>query len=153
VNKVVVQCLQYALDNISTDSSDDKKWFLTALQSAVLFFARYHRFVYIFKWYDIFHITIQMLTYANEDRHRYFTIVTSNFLSSDYSISHISHFFKRFWIFIIHFRKFLRFSAQKHNENKRLNNRLFRLSSIIILYSSPFTVPLHLKTLIYFPIH
>ena len=23
VNKVVVQCLQYALDNISTDSSDD----------------------------------------------------------------------------------------------------------------------------------
>ena len=70
VNKVVVQCLQYALDNISTDSSDDKKWFLTALQSAVLFFARYHRFVYIFKWYDIFHITIQMLTYANEDSYR-----------------------------------------------------------------------------------
>ena len=25
VNKVVVQCLQYALDNISTDSSDDDK--------------------------------------------------------------------------------------------------------------------------------
>ena len=25
VNKVVVQCLQYALDNISTESSDDDK--------------------------------------------------------------------------------------------------------------------------------
>ena len=25
VDKVVVQCLQYALDNISTDSSDDDK--------------------------------------------------------------------------------------------------------------------------------
>ena len=25
VNKVVVQCLQYALDNISTESSDDNK--------------------------------------------------------------------------------------------------------------------------------
>ena len=25
VNKVVVQCLQYALDSISTDSSDDDK--------------------------------------------------------------------------------------------------------------------------------
>lgn len=25
VNKIVVQCLQYALDNISTDSSNDKK--------------------------------------------------------------------------------------------------------------------------------
>ena len=25
VNKVVVQCLQYALDNIRTDSSDDDK--------------------------------------------------------------------------------------------------------------------------------
>ena len=25
VNKVIVQCLQYALDNISTESSDDDK--------------------------------------------------------------------------------------------------------------------------------
>ena len=50
---------------------------------------------FIFKWYNISLITNQMFTYANEDRHRYFTIVTSNFLSSDYSIAHISHSFKR----------------------------------------------------------